>query len=127
MPNFKVGFYEKDNGTFPAEAFILEQSPKMRARIYQYIRLLEIKGNELREPYSKFLRDGIFELRIQQGSDIARVLYFFVVGRNVILTNGFIKKSQKTPDEQIELAKKYKADYESRIGVIQWPKILENL
>ena len=91
----------------------------MRARIYQYIRLLEIKGNELREPYSKFLRDGIFELRIQQGNDIARVLYFFVVGRNVILTNGFIKKSQKTPDEQIELAKKYKADYEGRIGVVQ--------
>ena len=119
MPNFKVGFYEKDNGTFPAEAFILEQPLKMRARIYQYIRLLEIKGNELREPYSKFLRDGIFELRIQQGNDIVRVLYFFVVGRNVILTNGFIKKSQKTPDEQIELAKKYKSDYEGRIGVVQ--------
>ncbi|MBQ9764244.1 MAG: type II toxin-antitoxin system RelE/ParE family toxin [Phascolarctobacterium sp.] len=114
MPNFKVEFYGKDNGTFPAEDFILKQSPKMRARIYQYIRLLEIKGNELREPFSKYLRDGIFELRTQQGSDIARVLYFFVVGRKVILTNGFIKKSPRTPNDQIELAKKYKADYDSR-------------
>ncbi|MBQ7759950.1 MAG: type II toxin-antitoxin system RelE/ParE family toxin [Acidaminococcaceae bacterium] len=58
--------------------------------------------------------DGIFELRTQQGNDIARVLYFFVVGRKVILTNGFIKKSPKTPNDQIELAKKYRADYERR-------------
>ncbi|MBQ8417472.1 MAG: type II toxin-antitoxin system RelE/ParE family toxin [Phascolarctobacterium sp.] len=114
MPNFKVEFYGKEDGTFPAEDFILKQPPKMRARIYQYIRFLEIKGNELREPYSKYLRDGIFELRTQQGNDMARVLYFFVVGRKVILTNGFIKKAPKTPNDQIELAKKYRADYERR-------------
>lgn len=114
MPNFEVEYYEKPDGTYPAEAFILEQSPKLRARIFHCIELLEIKGNALREPYSKFLRDGIFELRTQQGTDIARVLYFFVVGRKVVLTNGFVKKTQKTPAEQIELAKKYKADYEGR-------------
>ena len=113
MPNFEVEYYKKSDGTYPAEEFILEQSLKMQARIFRSIELLEIKGNELREPYSKFLKDGIFELRTQQGSDIARVLYFFVVGHKVILTNGFIKKTQKTPDEQIELAKKYKFDYEN--------------
>ena len=113
MPNFEVEYYKKSEGTYPAEEFILEQSLKMQARIFRSIELLEIKGNELREPYSKFLKDGIFELRTQQGSDIARVLYFFVVGHKVILTNGFIKKTQKTPDEQIELAKKYKFDYEN--------------
>ena len=114
MPNFEVEYYEKADGTYPAEEFILKQPIKLRARILHCIELLEIKSNALREPYSKFLRDGIFELRTQQGTDIARVLYFFVVGRKVILTNGFIKKTQKTPDEQIELAKKYKADYERR-------------
>ena len=113
MPNFEVEYYKKSDGTYPADEFILEQSLKMQARIFRSIELLEIKGNELREPYSKFLKDGIFELRTQQGSDIARVLYFFVVGHKVILTNGFIKKTQKTPDEQIELAKKYKFDYEN--------------
>ena len=114
MPNFEVEYYRKSDGTYPVEDFILKQPAKMQARVLQCIGLLEIKGNELREPYSKALKDGIFELRTQQGSDIARVLYFFVVGRKVILTNGFIKKSQKTPYEQIELAKKYKADYENR-------------
>ena len=50
--------------------------------------------------------------RTKQGSDITRVLYFFIVGKKAVLTNGFIKKSQKTPKAEKELAKKYKADYE---------------
>ncbi|MBQ9982237.1 MAG: type II toxin-antitoxin system RelE/ParE family toxin [Oscillospiraceae bacterium] len=58
--------------------------------------------------------DGIFELRAKIGSDISRVLYFFVIGRKIILTNGFIKKTQKTPKEEIEKAKRYRADYLNR-------------
>ena len=54
------------------------------------------------------------ELRAKVGSDISRVLYFFVVGHKVVLTNGFIKKTQKTPRSGIERAKKYRADYLSR-------------
>ncbi|MBQ5564448.1 MAG: type II toxin-antitoxin system RelE/ParE family toxin, partial [Clostridia bacterium] len=42
------------------------------------------------------------------------VLYFFVIGKKVILTNGFIKKTQKTPKREIDLAKKYRADYLER-------------
>ena len=78
--------------------------------------LLEMKGPLLRKPYSKPLENGIFELRTKQGSDITRVLYFFIVGKKAVLTNGFIKKSQKTPKAEKELAKKYKADYERRYG-----------
>ena len=59
--------------------------------------MLETDGNNIREPYSKFLGDGIYEVRVQQGNNIARILYFFVVNRKIILTNGFKKKSQKTP------------------------------
>ena len=58
---------------------------------------LETDGNNIREPYSKFLGDGIYEVRVQQVNNITRVLYFFVVNKKIILTNGFIKKSQKTP------------------------------
>ena len=54
--------------------------------------------------------------RTKQGSDITRVLYFFIIGKKAVLTNGFIKKSQKTPKAEKELAKKYKADYERRYG-----------
>ena len=71
-------------------------------------------GSKLREPTSKPLDDGIMELRAKVGSDISRVLYFFVVGNKAVLTNGFIKKTQKTPRAEIEIAKKYKNDYLSR-------------
>jgi len=43
-----------------------------------------------------------------------RIFYFFIVNNKIILTNGFIKKTQKTPSSEIILAKKYKADYERR-------------
>lgn len=111
---FEVEYYEKSDGTYPAEEFILAQDIKMQAKLFRLLELLELKGNELREPYSKLLSDGIFEVRAAQGNNITRVLYFFVVGRKIILTNGFVKKTQKTPESEIALAKKYRADYELR-------------
>lgn len=113
---FEVEYYEKSDGTYPAEEFILSQDIKMQTKIFRLLELLELKGNELREPYSKSLSDGIFEIRAIQGNNITRVLYFFVAGKKIILTNGFVKKTQKTPDSEITLAKKYRADYELRKG-----------
>ena len=86
----------------------------MRAKMLRTVQLLQALGFELREPYSKPLEDGIFELRAQVGNNISRVLYFFVYGRRIVLTNGFIKKTQKTPKKEIELAKKYRADFLNR-------------
>ena len=60
------------------------------------------------------LEDGIFELRAQSGSDITRVLYFFFVGRKIILTNGFVKKTPQTPPEELDRAKQYRSDYLKR-------------
>lgn len=68
-------------------------------------RLIRKNGPLLREPYSKFISDAIFELRIKQGNDIARVVYFFFAQNKAVLTNGFIKKTQKTPKNVIETAK----------------------
>ena len=65
----------------------------------------------LREPYSKHIEDGIFELRAKIGTDISRVMYFFYSGKKIIITNGFIKKSQKTPRKEIMKAKAYREDY----------------
>jgi len=111
---YEVEYYELENGTRPAEEFILNQDVKMRAKLLTMLEFLEEKGPELREPYSKSLGDGIFELRAKQASDITRVLYFFVVGKKVILTNGFVKKTSKTPPAEIERSKRYRADYQRR-------------
>lgn len=108
---FEVEFYEKENGDQPARDFLLSLDRKMRAKMTDTIKILEDNGYELREPYSKALSDGIFELRAKFGSDISRVMYFFYVDQHIILTNGFIKKTQKTPQAEIERAKKYRDDY----------------
>jgi len=52
--------------------------------------------------------DGIFEVRVEVGSDIYRVFSFFDKGRLIILVNGFQKKTQKTPKKEIELAERLK-------------------
>ncbi len=111
---FDVEYYEKEDGTFPAEEFILSLDSKMQAKMFRELDLLETFGNQLREPHSKPLEDGIYEIRAKVASDITRVLYFFVVNKKIILTNGFVKKTQKTPDNEIALAKKYRKDYLER-------------
>lgn len=114
MQNFEVYFYKKGDGTEPAKDFLNSLDVKMQAKMIRTIEILQNNGHDLREPYSKQLEDGIFELRAKVGSDISRVLYFFVIGKKVILTNGFIKKTQKTPKNEIERAKEYRADYLER-------------
>lgn len=119
VQEYEIEFYDKPDGTEPAKDFILSLDKKMRAKVLRTIALLGDEGPFLREPYSKLLDDGIFEIRTKFGSDITRVLYFFVVGRKVILTNGFIKKTQKTPPAEIALAKQYRADYLTRKETFQ--------
>lgn len=115
MSKFKAEFYEKE-GIIPVKEFLDKLDNKMRAKILMEIKLLEEKGNQLREPYSKPLGDGIFELRAKVGSDISRVLYFFYYEGKIILTHGFIKKTQKTPPSEIEKAKQYRKDFMERNG-----------
>ena len=112
--SFRVEFYETEDGHQPAREFLLSLDVKMRAKLSDRISLLQDNGPRLREPYSKYLSEGIFELRAKSGTDITRVLYFFYAGRHIVLTNGFVKKSQKTPPGELERAKRYRADYLSR-------------
>ena len=116
MEEYQLIFYEKENGEKPAAEFIRSTEKKMAARIVTDLKLLALEGPTAREPLSKHLEDGIFELRSKQGSNIARVLYFFVVGKKIIVTNGFIKKTMKTPEAEKDKAKRYRADYLRRYG-----------
>ena len=114
---YEIILYDTEDGKCPMQELLDSLEPKLLAKTLRSIDLLEKNGPLLREPYSKSLEDGIFELRTKQGSNITRVLYFFFIGKKVILTNGFVKKSQKTPKAEKVLAKKYKADYERRYGL----------
>lgn len=116
MALFEIEFYQLSNGREPAKEFLMGLEVKIRAKMADTISLLQDNGYELREPYSKHLTDGIFELRAKVGSNATMVLYFFYVNRHIILTNGFVKKTQKTPAGEIEKAKRYRADFLERHG-----------
>ena len=111
---YDVLLYEKSNGTCPVQEFLDSLDNKMAAKMYGMIELLEENGPALRMPYSEHLQDGIFELRIKFSSNITRVLYFFYVEKKIILTNGFVKKTQKTPKNELLTAIKYRQEFLER-------------
>ena len=68
----------------------------------------------LREPFSKKISDHIFELRIRQGTNIVRILYFYAEDDTACLNNGFIKKTERTPERELLKAERYRGDYLKR-------------
>ncbi len=78
MDKFTVEFYEKDNGESPIEEFLNHLDIKMRNKLLMIMKILQEKGNQLREPYSKHLDDGIFEIRAtgnRTGKSLPKRLY----------------------------------------------------
>lgn len=108
---FRIEFYETEDGKQPIIEFLDSLDNKMAAKLVGLMELLEEKGTDLRLPYSSHLEDGIFELRCKQGSNVTRSLYFFYEGNIIVVTNGFVKKTQKTPRNELNLAKKRRLDW----------------
>ena len=77
MNDYNTIFYETADGRIPAKEFLLSLDYDMRAKMIRTLELLQKNGPDLREPYSKELEDGIFELRVKFGTNISRLLYFF--------------------------------------------------
>ena len=69
MGTFSIVFYETLSGDKPAKVFLNELSDKQRAKTIRDLKILELYGNRLREPQSKYLEDGVYELRTKQGSN----------------------------------------------------------
>ena len=116
---FELEFYMKENGKIPVQDFLYSLNPKLRAKAFSDIELLKKLGNELKEPYVKPLKGknnkGMYELRIKFSSDIARIFYFTYYKNKFVLLHGFIKKTMKTPEKEINKARKYMEDYKRRI------------
>ena len=112
---FQIEFYELENGEKPALNSILRiEDVKLKAKVFRSLKLLETFGNDLGAPDTAPLSNGIFELRIKHSSNIVRCLYFYSKGKVIIVTNSFVKKTQKTPRSEIKLALERKADYEQK-------------
>ena len=94
--------------------FYNQQKQKVKAKIIWTFRLIETI-QQVPEDYLKHLEstDGLYEIRIQHGSDIFRIFCFFDGGKLIVLANGFQKKAQKTPRSEIEKGLKIKREYET--------------
>lgn len=92
------------------ELFISTLTEKERKKLDYIISLLETE-DRLPVKFIKFLRDELYELRMEYNSNIYRIFFIFDDGKIVVLFNGFQKKTQKTPQSEIEKALKIKETY----------------
>lgn len=107
MEVYVVDFVELESGNVPFEKFLDSLSLEERAEVLAMIeelRVLKTLNQNLPATMSKGLRDGIFELRVKHRTRISRSLYFFEKGKRIIFTHGFVKKTQKTPNDEISKA-----------------------
>ena len=93
------------------QEFFIKQQDKAKSKIIWTLELIE-ELQRIPETYLKHIEnaDGLFEIR---GSNIFRIFCFFDNGQLVVLANGFQKKTQKTPKQEIEMAIKIKKEYEN--------------
>jgi phage-related protein len=95
------------------EDFFVNQSIKVKNKIIWTFDLIE-ELPRVPEMYLKHIENAgdLYEIRVQFSSDSFRIFCFFDEGKLIVVTNGFQKKSQKTPNQEIEKALKIKKEYE---------------
>ena len=102
---WKIEFYNES-----VEEAILSMPPKIQARMIKLLELIEIHGANLGSPHTESMGDGLFEIRAKAQEGIGRSLYCYMKGKHIMVLHAFIKKSNKTPKFELDLAKKRKAE-----------------
>lgn len=110
---YNVEFYEDEREKCPTVEFLDGLQTKVRAKVAKWIEKLEKEGPNLPRPYADIVRGKIRELRVGFGSNEYRFLYFFFGGR-IIITHGFLKKTDKIPEGEIERAERIMQDFLQR-------------
>jgi phage-related protein len=107
-------YYLSESGKSPVKEFIDSLDFKAQRKFFFVKELLEEFGHKLPFPHAKYIGDSIFELRFKGHEGAVRVLYFFYHEDKAIFTNGFIKKVQKTPKNEKNIAIERRNDFFSR-------------
>ena len=111
----EIVFYRTSSGKCPVEEFLDSLSAKQAQKVTWVMSLVETLDVVPKQYFKKLeSTDGIWEIRIDLGNDAFRLLGFMHKGNLVILTNGFAKKTQKTPASEIRLAEQRMADHLAR-------------
>ncbi|MEI1280099.1 type II toxin-antitoxin system RelE/ParE family toxin [Leptospira venezuelensis] len=112
----RIEFFKAENGRCLVEEFLDSQPAKVTQKITWVLKIIE-EGENISKQFLKKMsgRDEIWECRIDYGSNAYRILGFWSGNHTFILTNGFQKKTQKTPIKEIERAEKYRKNYFDRL------------
>jgi len=102
IKSWEIIHYISRRGEQPVSQFIHQLDPISISKIIRMVGVLSQKGYEVRMPYSKQLDNNLYELRIRGKREI-RIFYCFKVNK-IVLLHGFVKKTQKTPDKEINTA-----------------------
>ncbi len=114
--NWTVEYYRDEKGKEPVADFIDSLPVGAQTKVLRLINLLGDYGVLLKDPYTKQIRDKIREIRIRDRRGAVRFLYFTFTGRRFILLHGFVKKSDKTPEREIDIAERRMNDFLQRYG-----------
>lgn len=88
------------------ESEILNLAPGFVARFIRYAERMELFGPDLGMPHTRAMGGGLFELRLKAAEGIARVFYCTVVDRRIVILHQFVKKSEKTPPKELQIARR---------------------
>ncbi|MBI4372885.1 MAG: type II toxin-antitoxin system RelE/ParE family toxin [Candidatus Omnitrophica bacterium] len=110
QPEYEVLFYREKDRNSPVEEFLEGLPAKVQGKVYKWFQLLEEEGPRLPRPYADVLRDKIRELRLRFGENHYRFLYFFW-GKKIVITQGFVKKTDEVPESEIDRAVRRRNDF----------------
>ncbi len=110
MKQYLVRFYKDARGEEPVLKFIWAQDASTQSKFTKLFHLLEEYGPELMMPYARYLKNGIYELRIR-GKNEVRVFYVLMTKQQVgVLLHAFKKRTQKMPTKEFEVARQRAKD-----------------
>lgn len=112
--NWKVLFYIDSTSKSELYDYINSLKRNHKSKVISLLVLLSEKGPNLVRPYADLIEEGIHELRIKLSGNQLRILYFFCFKDYIILTNSFIKTTNKVPKKEIKTAKKLRDDFLNR-------------
>lgn len=101
LVDYSISYYSAS-----VQTEILNLPDTLAARYVVLTRRMLALGPNLGEPHTKAFGDGLFELRLKGAEGIARVFYGTLVSRRIVILHSFVKKSQKTPRRELEIAER---------------------
>ena len=107
--NWRLEYYNKE-----LQSLILDMSAELQARYIHYTDRMERYGANLGMPHTRAMGEGLFELRLRGEANIARVFYCTLAGKRIVMLHAFIKKTQKTPASELEIARRRMAEVKKR-------------